>query len=72
MLDQQTAGIVKLVGLLGLLISVALWALAERSGRRKPLVSLAAGVALISAVIYLLGVMAASDSGAHRLLPRFP
>ena len=75
MIDHETAGLVRLVGLLGLGISVCVWALAERSersGRRKMLVSLSAGAALLSAVIYLLGVMAAGDSGASRLLPRFP
>ena len=72
MIDQETAGIVRLMGLFGLAISVSVWALAERSGRWKVLVPLGAGAALISALIYFLGVMAASDSGAQRILPRFP
>lgn len=71
-MGNGAAGIVRLVGLLGLLISISAWALVERSGRRKVLVSLAAGAALISTLIYFLGVMAAADSGAHRFLPRFP
>jgi hypothetical protein len=72
MMDNETTGIVRLVGLFGLVISISVWALAERSGRRKALVSLGAGAALISALTYFLGVMAAADSGAHRFVPRFP
>jgi len=71
-MGNGAAGIVRLVGLLGLLISISAWTLVERSGRRKVLVSLAAGAALISTLIYFLGVTAAADSGAHRFLPRFP
>jgi len=70
MMDNAT-GIVRFAGLFGLLVSISVWALAERS-ERKTLVSLAAGAALISALIYFLGAMAAADSGAHRFLPRFP
>jgi hypothetical protein len=72
MIDDGTAGILRLIGLLGLGVGVCGWALAERSGRRKMLVTLSAGVALFSALIYFIGVMAAADSGASRLLPRFP
>ena len=72
MMDSDTAGMVRLVGLFGLVVSLSVWAIAELSGRRKLRVSLAAGAALLSALIYLFGVMAAADSGAHRLLPRFP
>ncbi len=72
MIDHDTTGFVRLVGLFGLVISLSVWALAERSGRRKVFVSFAAGAALISALIYFVGVMAAADSGAHRFLPRFP
>lgn len=72
MIDHHTAGIVRLIGLLGLAISVSVWALAERSGRRQVLVSLSAGGALISALIYFVAAMAADDSGASRFLPRFP
>ena len=72
MIDHQTAGILRLVGLVGLGISFTVWALAERSGRRQMLVSLSAGAALLSGLIYFIGVMASSDSGASRLLPRFP
>ena len=72
MFDHETAGTIRLVGLLGLGICICVWAWAERSGRRKVLVSLSAGAALFSALIYLLGVMAAADSGASRFLPRFP
>jgi hypothetical protein len=72
MMDNETTRIVRLVGLFGLVISISLWALAQRSGHRKVLVSFGAGVALISALIYFLGVMAAADSGVHRFLPRFP
>ncbi len=69
MMDNDTTGMLRLVGLFGLLISISVWALAERSGR-KMLVSLGAGAALISALIYFLGVMAAADSGVHRFVPR--
>jgi hypothetical protein len=72
MIDHETAGIVRLVGLLGLSLSVCVWAWAERLGRRKMLISLSAGAALLSALIYFLGVMAAADLGASRFLPRFP
>jgi hypothetical protein len=72
MIGDEIAGVLRLVGLFGLAISVSVWALAERSGRRRWLVFLGASAALISAVIYFLGVMAAADSGAHRFLPRFP
>jgi len=72
MINPETAGTVRLIGLLGLAISVSVWALAERSGRRHLVVWLSAGVALLSALLYLVGVMAVDDSGASRLLPRFP
>ncbi len=72
MIDQATAGTLRLVGLLGLGVSVACWALAERFGRRGMPISLSAGVALLSALVYFLGVLAAGDSGASRFLPRFP
>ncbi len=72
MIDHETAGLVRLIGLLGLAISVSAWALAERSGRRHVLVSFSAAAALLSALLYFLGVMAAGDSGASRFLPRFP
>jgi hypothetical protein len=72
MIGHDTAGTMRLVGLLGICISISVWVLAERSGQRKMLVSLSAGAALISALINFVGVMAAADSGAHRFLPRFP
>ena len=72
MIDDGTAGILRLIGLMGLGVSICGWALAERSSRRRMLASLSAGVALFSALIYFIGVMAAADSGASRLLPRFP
>ncbi len=72
MLDHQTAGLVRLIGLLGLGLSLLLWVFAERSGRRQMLVSLSAGAALLSGLVYLVGVMAVDSSGASRLLPRFP
>ena len=72
MIGNDAAGIVRLVGLFGLFISLLVWALAERSRRPRVLASLGAGAALLSALIYFLGVMAAADSGAHRFLPRFP
>jgi len=72
MIDHETVGMVRLIGLLGLGISVSVWALAERSGRGKMLVCLSAGAALLSALLFFVGVMAVSDSGASRFLPRFP
>ena len=72
MIDHQIAGILRLVALVALGISITGWALAERWGRRQRLVSLCAGAALLSALLYFIGVMAASDSGLSRLLPRFP
>ena len=72
MIDHETAGILRLIGLFGLAISVLVWALAERSGHRKTLVSLGTGAALLSALMYLIGVLATADSGAYRFLPRFP
>ena len=72
MIDQETAGIVRLIGLAALGISVAAWALAERSGRRQMLVFWSAVAVLLSALTYFVGVMAASESGASRFLPRFP
>jgi hypothetical protein len=73
MVDQEIAGSLRLIGLASLGISIACWALAERSRTSRPvLVLLSAGAALLSALIYFVGVMAASDSGASRLLPRFP
>ncbi len=72
MIDHETAGMVRLIGLLGLGISVSTWAFAERSGRRQMLVFLSAGFALLSALLYLLGAMASDDSGASRFIPRFP
>ncbi len=72
MIDHDTAGIVRLIGLSGLAISVSAWAVAERLGRRGLPVSLSAGAALLSGLLYFVGVMAAADSGASRFLPRFP
>jgi len=72
MIDLETAGMLRLVGLVALAISIAGWALAERSEHRRMLVSLSAAAALLSALVYFLGVIAASDSGASRFLPRFP
>ncbi len=72
MIDQQTAAMARLVGLLGLAISVCIWALGERSERRQVLMLLGAGGSLISALIYFVGAMAVADSGASRVLPRFP
>ncbi len=72
MIDHGTAGMIRFVGLLGLGLSIFLWALAQRSGRRQVLVSLSAAAALLSALLYFVGVMVADDSGASRLLPRFP
>ena len=72
MLDRNTAGVLRLIGLVGVGISVWVWALAERSAARKNLLSLSAGTALLSALIYLVAVMAAADSGASRFLSRFP
>ena len=63
---------IRLIALLGLGLSIFAWALAERLGRRHMLVSLSAGAALLSALLYFVGVMAAGDSGASRFLPRFP
>jgi hypothetical protein len=72
MIDLKTAGMLRLVGLVALAISIAAWALAERSRHRRTFVSLSAAAALLSALIYFLGVMAASDSGASCFIPRFP
>lgn len=72
MIDHETAGILRLIGLLELASSISAWAVAERSGRRRVPVFLSAGAALLSALLYFVGVMAAADSGASRFLPRFP
>ena len=72
MIDHEIAGTVRLVGLLGLFISVSLWALAERLGHRKMLIYLSAGGALLSVLIYFVAVMTDADSGAHHFLPHFP
>ncbi len=69
---NDTAAIMRLVGLFGMLLSLSLWAIAERSAHRRVFVSVGATAAIVSALIYFLGVMAAADSGAHRFLPRFP
>jgi hypothetical protein len=66
------ARLVRLVGFSGLGISVSVWTSAECSGRGKLLFCLSAGAALLSALLYFIGVMAAGDSGAGRFLPRFP
>ncbi len=72
MIDSSTAGLLRLIGLVGLSISILVWALAERSTARKVLESVSAGAALLSVLVYLVAVMAAADSGASRFLPRFP
>ena len=72
MIERETAGVLRLVGLVGLTISVLVLALVERSASRKILLSVSAGAALLFAAIYFLGVMAVADSGASRILPRFP
>ncbi len=72
MIDYDTAGTMRLVGLLGLGVSICLWVLAEQRGPRKTMLLLSTGSALFCALIYFLGVMAASDSGITRFLPRFP
>ncbi len=72
MIDHDSTGVVRLVGLLGLALSMCIWGWAERSGRRQTLVAVSAGAALFSALIYFVGVMATTDSGASRFLPRVP
>lgn len=72
MMDYETAGCVRLLGLVGLGFSIGLWAVAERSSSRKMLVSASAGAALLFALVCFVCVMAAGDSGASRFLPRFP
>jgi hypothetical protein len=72
MMDNDTAGLVRLVGLLGWVLSLSVWGLAKLSRRRQGLVALGAAAALLVAVIYFLGVLAAAVSGAHPFLPRFP
>ncbi len=72
MMDYGTCGLVRLLGLVGLGFSICLWAVAARSSSRKMLVSASAGAALIFALVYFIGVMAAGDSEASRFLPRFP
>ncbi len=72
MMDSNTAGLLRLIGLVGLSISILVWALAGRSTARKILEFVSAGAALFSVLLYLVAVMAAADSGASRFLPRFP
>jgi Na+/proline symporter len=72
MLEHNTAGLLRLLGLIGLAISITAWALAERSVVRNRLTALSAGAALVSAIVYLIGVLAAANSGAGRFLPHFP
>lgn len=72
MMDNDTAGIVRLVGLLGVFISCFLWGFAEQVGRRRVLVSVGACAAVLSALIYSVGVMATAESGWQRYLPSFP
>ena len=72
MIDHATAATLRLVGLLGLGISLFAWAWAERSDRRKMLVLLSADVALLFAFIYYVGVMAVADTGARRVVPFLP
>ncbi len=72
MIESETAGMLRLIGLAGFAFSVCLLALVERSSRGKLMVFLGACAGLLFALIYYLGVMAASESGASRFLPRFP
>ena len=72
MIDTQTAALLRLLGLTGFILSMCAWAIAERTEHRKTLISFCAGAALLSASLYLLGVVASAESGASRLLPRFP
>ena len=52
MIDLKTAGMFRLLRLIALAISIAVWALAELSGHRRTLVCLSAAAALLSALIY--------------------
>jgi hypothetical protein len=72
MIEYQTAGAVRLIGLLGLALSVVVWAIAERSGNRKTLLFASSCAAFLSALIYFLGVMADAQPGATCFLPHFP
>ena len=72
MMEHVTAGLIRLLGLVGLGFSLCLWAVAERSSGRKMLLPVSAGGALLFALVYFIGLMAADDSGVTRLLPRFP
>ncbi len=72
MIEPETAAMLRLIGLLGFAVSVCLLALAERSSRAKLMVFLGACAGLLFALVYYLGVMAASESGAGGFLPRFP
>lgn len=72
MIAPETAGMLRLIGLLGFGISVCLLAFAQRPVLGKMLVFLSACAALLFALLYFRGVMAAADSAACRFLPRFP
>ena len=72
MIDAETARVTRLIGLVGLVVSLACWAWAERSSSRKALIWLSAALAIVFGLIYFLGVFADADSGGRRLLPRFP
>lgn len=72
LIQFENTGLLRLVGLVGLTFSVLVLALVERSASREILLSVSAGAALLFAAIYFLGVMVVADSGASRILPRFP
>lgn len=72
MIDRNTAAVIRLVGVAGFAASLLLLFFTERVASRRALASLSKAAALVFALVYFFGVMAAADSGASRVLPRFP
>jgi hypothetical protein len=72
MLDRDTAGVIRLVGVAGFAVSVMVLIFAERTRSRTVLASVGKGTALLFAIIYFFGVMLGADSGTSRLVPHFP
>jgi hypothetical protein len=72
MINPETAKTLRIVGLVGVGFCISLLAAAPRSSRPKALTTFLGGMAVLSALLYFIGLMAVADSGGRGIIPPFP
>ena len=72
MIDRDTASVIRLIGVLGLAACILLMCFTERDDSRRTLRLFGRAAALTFSLVYFIGVFASAESGAKRLIPRFP